>query len=73
MKELKSTVIIKKKIFKMHINILLQYFQIALIGMVIVHTSNKQAEFTLEQAMKAQWGSMVQLYSFFILGARQGG
>jgi len=73
MKKLKSTVIIKKGIFKLHVNILLQYLQIALVGMVIVHTSNKQAEFTLEEAMKAQPGSRVQLYSFFILGARWGG
>jgi len=54
MKKLNSTVIKKKGIFKLHINILLQYLQTALTGMVIVHTSNQQVEFTLEQAMKAQ-------------------
>jgi len=70
MKKLNSTVIIKKGIFKLHIYILLQYLQIALIRMVNVHTSNKQAEFTLEQAMKVQLGSTIQLYSFFILRAR---
>ena len=48
---------------------LLQYFQIAVIGMVIVHASNKQVEFTLEWAMNGQQGSRVQLYSFFILWA----
>jgi len=66
MKKLNSTVIIKKGIFKLHINVLLQYLQIALIGIGIIHTSNKQAEFTLEQAMKAQRGSRVQLYSLFV-------
>jgi hypothetical protein len=70
MKKLNSTVIIKKGIFKLHIYILLQYLQIALIGMVNVHTSNKHAEFTLEQAMKVQRGSRIKLYSFFILRAR---
>jgi hypothetical protein len=32
-----------------------------------------KVNFTLEQAMKAQWGEEVQLYSFFCLGARWGG
>jgi len=36
--------------------------------MVIVHTSNKQAEFTLEQAKKAQRGSWVQLYFLYSWG-----
>jgi hypothetical protein len=36
--------------------------------MVIVHTGNKQ----VEEAMKAQQGSRVQLYSIFILGDRWG-
>jgi hypothetical protein len=40
--------------------------------MVIVHTGHKQVEFILEEATKAQQGSRVQLYSFFILGDRWG-
>jgi hypothetical protein len=44
------------------------YFELSF---VLIYTRQK-IKFTVEQAMKAQWDSNVQLYSFFSLGARWG-
>jgi hypothetical protein len=40
---------------------------------ICVKVKVKKAEFTIEQAMKAQWGKEVNLYSFYNLCARWDG